>query len=241
MIFIRSGYDTNHLAAESYKINLLEVVYKYISICIIVITIKEYGKDKRRLALHRSPKKANFYYIFATKEILPRMNNLSAIIDQYKSDRESVFNTWFINNEERLKAFRSIRRGVMQVIDDIKCKHFPNDFKGSTVKLIDVLWFQKGTSNVIAAFEVEKSTSIYSGILRLTDLSYTIADGDEVFYLIVPDNREKDVRLQLSRPAIKQNNVTIKYILFSELRTHCDALCKFGDSHMIMEKIAKIA
>jgi type II restriction enzyme len=47
----------------------------------------------------------------------------------------------------------------------------------STVKLIDVLLFQKGTNNVIAAFEVEKSTSIYSGILRLTDLSSTIADG----------------------------------------------------------------
>ena len=91
---------------------------------------------------------------------------------------------------------------------------------------------------MIAAFEVEKSTSIYSGILRLTDLSYTIADGDEVFYLIVPDKREKDVVLQLSRPAIKKNSTIIKYILFSELRAHCDALCKFGDSHMIMEKIA---
>ncbi len=109
----------------------------------------------------------------------------------------------------------------------------------NTVKLIDVLWFQKNSSNVIAAFEVEKSTSIYSGILRLTDLSYTIADGDEVFYLIVPDKREKDVCLQLSRPAIKQNNVTIKYILFSELRSHCDALCRLGESHHIMEKIAK--
>lgn len=109
----------------------------------------------------------------------------------------------------------------------------------NTVKLIDVLWFQKNSNNVIAAFEVEKSTSIYSGILRLTDLSYSIADGEEVFYLIVPDKREKDVCLQLSRPAIKQNKVLIKYILFSELRSHCDALCKFGDSHQIMEKIAK--
>lgn len=109
----------------------------------------------------------------------------------------------------------------------------------NTVKLIDVLWFQKNSNNVIAAFEVEKSTSIYSGILRLTDLSYSIADGEEVFYLIVPDKREKDVCLQLSRPAIKQNKVLIKYILFSELRSHCDALCRFGDSHQIMEKIAK--
>lgn len=109
----------------------------------------------------------------------------------------------------------------------------------NTVKLIDVLWFQKGTNNVVAAFEVEKSTSIYSGILRLADLSYTIADGDEAFYLIVPDNREKDVCLQLCRPAIKQNNVPIKYILFSDLRSNCDALCKFGESHHTMEKIAK--
>lgn len=109
----------------------------------------------------------------------------------------------------------------------------------NTIKLIDVLWFQKGTNNVVAAFEVEKSTSIYSGILRLADLSYSIADGDEVFYLIVPDNREKDVRLQLSRPAIKSNNVPIKYILFSELRSNCDALCRFGDNHLIMEKIAR--
>ncbi|HQS04072.1 MAG TPA: hypothetical protein PLT16_00365 [Daejeonella sp.] len=109
----------------------------------------------------------------------------------------------------------------------------------NTVKLIDVLWFQKGTNNVIAAFEVEKSTSIYSGILRLADLSFTIADGDEVFYLIVPDKREKDVVLQLLRPAIRQNNVVIKYIMFSDLREHCDALCKFGETHHIMEKIAK--
>lgn len=412
------------------------------------------------------------------------MANFIPIIQQYKADKQSVYNTWFINNEERLKAFRSIRRGVMQVVNDIKCKRFPNDFKGSslelvltviteqkqvfegashpffwkpklripdiyesetnkqafgqflesclnakseeqiireivkldglkikglgpavasilyflhptiippfntaiingfnflfkdkkklgswneylklrevlidandqnrselssdlgaiagllfeigtqklvlgtdeylseaerkklekliekrqeeiqqekveenlhtemqyhllkignalgydviaasndrskshcgnsfsfislnefpsinldketlnTVKLIDVLWFQKGTNNVVAAFEVEKSTSIYSGILRLSDLSYTIADGDEVFYLIVPDKREKDVCLQLSRPAVRQNKLPIKYILFSELRQHCDALCKFGDSHFIMEKIAK--
>ncbi len=109
----------------------------------------------------------------------------------------------------------------------------------STIKLIDVLWYQNGTNNVIAAFEGEKSTSIYSGILRLTDLSYSIADGDEIFYLIVPDKREKDVCMQLSRPAIKGIKTKINYILFSDLRQHCDALCKFGENHLAMEKIAK--
>ncbi|MBL7889050.1 MAG: hypothetical protein JNL24_05830 [Bacteroidia bacterium] len=109
----------------------------------------------------------------------------------------------------------------------------------STIKLIDVIWYEKGTNNVLAAFEVEKSTSIYSGILRLTDLSYSIADGDEIFYLIVPDKREKDVCIQLCRPAIKNLNTKIKYILFSDLRKDCDALCRFGENHLVMEKIAK--
>ena len=109
----------------------------------------------------------------------------------------------------------------------------------NTVKLIDVLWYEKATNNIIGAFEVEKSTSIYSGILRLTDLAYSIADGDEVFYIIIPDNREKDVRLQLSRPSIKRIKVPISYILFSDLRQHFEALCKFGDSHRILRKIAK--
>lgn len=109
----------------------------------------------------------------------------------------------------------------------------------NTVKLIDILWFERGTANVVAAFEVEKSTSIYSGILRLTDLSYSIANGDEVFYIVAPDSRERDVQLQLARPAVRKNSVEFRYILFSDLRAHCDALCQFGDSHHIMLKIAK--
>lgn len=108
-----------------------------------------------------------------------------------------------------------------------------------TIELVDVLWFQKGTNNVVGAFEVEKSTSIYSGILRLTDLAFSIADGDEVFYLIVPDAREKDVRLQLMRPSIRANKVPMKYILFSELRANCDAICRFGSDHSVLERIAR--
>ncbi|WP_284651622.1 hypothetical protein [Flavobacterium terrisoli] len=109
----------------------------------------------------------------------------------------------------------------------------------NTIKLIDVLWFEKGTNNIIGAFEVEKSTSIYSGILRLSDLYFSISDGDEVFYIIIPDNREKDVIQQLNRPVIKNSKMNIKYILFSELRANCDAICKFGTDHSIMDKIAK--
>ena len=109
----------------------------------------------------------------------------------------------------------------------------------NTIKLIDVLWFEKGTNKIIGAFEVEKSTSIYSGILRLSDLFFSISIGKEVFYIIIPNSREKDVIHQLNRPVIKNSKMIIKYILFSELRANCDAICKFGTDFNIMDKIAK--
>ncbi len=109
----------------------------------------------------------------------------------------------------------------------------------NTIKLIDVLWFQKGTNNIAGAFEVEKSTSIYSGILRLTDLYFSFSECDEVFYIIIPDKREKDVQLQLLRPAIKNSAIKIRYILFSELRQNCEAICKFGVDNTIMNKLSK--
>ncbi|MEK6783455.1 MAG: hypothetical protein AABY93_17260 [Bacteroidota bacterium] len=109
----------------------------------------------------------------------------------------------------------------------------------STIQLIDIIWFEKNSNKAVCAFEVEKSTSIYSGILRLSDLGISFAAHNTSLFIIIPNNREKDVVLQLSRPSIKNSNVKIKYILFSDLREHCDALCKFGESHKILEKIAK--
>jgi type II restriction enzyme len=188
----------------------------------------------------------------------PERRKLEKLIEKRKEDVEQEKQEEDLHTEMQyhlLKIGNALGYDVIAASNDRSRQHSGNSFSFmslqqfpeisldketlNTVKLIDVLWFQKSTNNVIAAFEVEKSTSIYSGILRLTDLSYTIADGDEVFYLIVPDKREKDVCMQLCRPSIKQNNVPIKYILFSELRSQCDALCRFGESHHIMEKIAK--
>ncbi len=61
---------------------------------------------------------------------------LHDIIKKYKSDPASVYNSWFIGSEERLKAFRAIKRGVLQVIEDIKNEKFGNDFKGSSLEFV---------------------------------------------------------------------------------------------------------
>lgn len=109
----------------------------------------------------------------------------------------------------------------------------------NTINLIDVLWLKKGTNKIISAFEVEKSTSIYSGILRLSDLALSASEEMQALFLVAPNQREKEVVQQLRRPAIKGNRVAIQYILFADLREHCDAICKFGSGHHVMEKISK--
>ena len=66
------------------------------------------------------------------------------LVARYKSDSESVYNTWFIDNETRLKAFRSIRRGVNDVVQAIQAGTFGNDFKGSSLEtVLDCITEQK--------------------------------------------------------------------------------------------------
>ena len=109
-----------------------------------------------------------------------------------------------------------------------------------TVALIDVLWLDPEGVRVVCAFEVEKSTSIYSGILRLLDLHRSAAIGPDRLYLVAPDVREREIQVQLGRPSFADTGMPdIHYILFSDLGTHCDGLCLFGVDHRALTKIAR--
>jgi type II restriction enzyme len=123
-------------------------------------------------------------------------------------------------------------------IDEFPQQDIPKDVF-NTIGLIDVVWFEKRSNRIVCAFEVEKSTSIYSGILRLSDLSFSLPSHNAKLFIVAPNSREKEVTVQLARPSIKNGNLAIQYILMDDLREHCDALCKFGDSHKILDKISK--
>ncbi|MCB5239367.1 hypothetical protein [Niallia circulans] len=122
-------------------------------------------------------------------------------------------------------------------IPNLLLNDIPSAIK-ETISLIDVLWLNED-NHIISAFEVEKSTSIYSGILRLQDLSFSLKEQNCHFYLIAPDKREKEIKAQLLRPSFQHNQMcTILYILFSELRCNCEAMCKFGIDISVLDKIA---
>ncbi len=109
-----------------------------------------------------------------------------------------------------------------------------------TIDLIDVLWFEKGKNHIIGAFEIEKSTSIYSGILRLMDLGISFSDSKIMISLVAPDKREREILVQLARPSLLSGRpVEIGYILFSELYKHADSICCLGNDLSILRKITR--
>lgn len=109
-----------------------------------------------------------------------------------------------------------------------------------TISLIDVIWIDKDRKEIECAFEIEKTTSIYSGILRLIDLASSLGDKKYNFFLVAPDSRKKEIIAQLKRPSFKKVDcVDLRYILFSDLYDHCKGICKFGEDYKILFKIAK--
>lgn len=108
------------------------------------------------------------------------------------------------------------------------------------IRLIDVLWLD-GNSVPVAAFEVEHTTSIYSGIVRLLDLALGArSNATEGLFLVAPDEREEDVRAQLARPAFQRvSDLRIRFLPYGELSRHREAMARFGHGLKPIEAIAR--
>ena len=115
------------------------------------------------------------------------------------------------------------------------------------VKLIDVLWIGRegrAEPGVAAAFEVEHTTSIYSGIVRMLDLALasppTVGAARSALFLVAPDDREQQVREQLSRPAFSRvTDIGVRYVPYSALEQHRDSMARFGEGLKAIEAVAR--
>jgi hypothetical protein len=67
-----------------------------------------------------------------------------------------------------------------------------------TIRNIDVLWIKR--RSIVRAFEVENTTSIYSGILRMADLIALQPMLDIKIHIVAPTERRSMVFNQISRP-----------------------------------------
>jgi hypothetical protein len=67
-----------------------------------------------------------------------------------------------------------------------------------TIKAIDVLWL-KGRA-IARAFEVEHTTAVYSGLLRMADLLALQPNMDIRLHIVAPDERREKVFREMLRP-----------------------------------------
>ncbi|WP_347157445.1 hypothetical protein [Pontibacter chitinilyticus] len=93
---------------------------------------------------------------------------------------------------------------VWQPKRDSMLQDLPLNYDNDTLKTIeniDVLWI-KGHS-IVRAFEVEHTTSIYSGILRMADLMALQPNLNIKAHIVAPLERQDKVMRELSRPVFK--------------------------------------
>ena len=58
---------------------------------------------------------------------------------------------------------------------------------------------------MVRVFEIEHSTSIYSGLLRLNDMASSLPKSEEIkFFVVAPKNRIWKFQQELSRPSFKR-------------------------------------
>ena len=62
-------------------------------------------------------------------------NAISTLLQRWREDAGGTYRTWFLW-EERLKNFRSIRRGLAQVVQEIEAGTFGNLYKGSSLETV---------------------------------------------------------------------------------------------------------
>lgn len=108
------------------------------------------------------------------------------------------------------------------------------------IHLIDVLWLEGDEHRVTAAFEVEHSTTIYSGIVRMLDLALGVPDHQQTaFFLVAPGSRHGDACNQFARPAFSRvRDLDMRFLAYESLQEHRESMARFGSGMKALQAIA---
>ena len=127
------------------------------------------------------------------------------------------FKIWLPNGDRtRVLAFWKPKENTL--LDDLPIVFEENTLK--TIRNIDVLWINRRT--IVRAFEVEDTTSIYSGILRMADLLALQPMLNIKIHIVAPMERRDAVLAQINRPVFadiggKQLSEICSYIPYDSI------------------------
>jgi type II restriction enzyme len=147
------------------------------------------------------------------------------------------FDVWVASNDRsRACGDGKLGEGCLEVLPAALAGATGADF----IPLIDVLWLERASGRVEAAFEVEHTTTIQTGIMRMLDLAETQAGGLSGLFLVAPDEREDEVRRQLQRPAFRRiGELNVRWLPYGELERNREAMARFGSGLKAVEAVAR--
>lgn len=113
--------------------------------------------------------------------------------------------------------------------DKFECRAVPPYGYQSVAHIIqevDVVWLAKGSSDLKALFEVEHSTTIYSGLLRFNDVHLVVPELRPTFSIVANDVKRNRFVRQLNRPTFRMNGL--------------DEICTFLDYINVFEWYSRL-
>ncbi len=124
---------------------------------------------------------------------------------------------------DKNKTYRGKRLGELSVSKPPM--HF-DEATNKTIQNIDVLWL--ADKAIVAAFEIEHSTAIYSGLLRMSDLISMQPNVNISLYIVAPDKRRKKVAEEVLRPT------------FAKLKPPLSECCQYISYSSLREKVREV-
>lgn len=100
------------------------------------------------------------------------------------------------------------------------------DMPAKYVENIDVIW--KEEFRIDAAFEIEHTTAIYSGLLRFSDLKIIVPNINYPLFIVAPLSKKNRVFEQIKRPAFKRLGLDkeVRYLSYETI----DGINKFFEN-----------
>jgi hypothetical protein len=113
------------------------------------------------------------------------------------------FDVWMpLADRDRVRRASSLKGPLI--------KNFPSGYNSiqDIVSQVDVIWIERGSSVLSALFEIEHSTTIYSGLLRFNDVRLLCPRLEPSFSIVADDERRTRFVRQLNRPTFQRSGLS---------------------------------
>jgi predicted RNA-binding protein len=156
---------------------------------LVVTTVRTQGSEQVVVSIPQDEEKSISTDQPAVRESIRIQAMLAEVGERMK------MKIWIPRND-REKVIKLLKNGSSNLLESLPMNYDDTTLK--TIENIDVLWIRN--RSIVRAFEVEHTTSIYSGILRMADLMALQPNLDIKAHIVAPIERKEKVFVEIMRP-----------------------------------------